>query len=238
MPKAIIVGATSGIGEALAELLSPAGYTLGLTGRRQDRLLDLQTRLPNKTLIQTMDVKKHEQAIPQLKQLIQDLGGLDLLILSAGISHRMASWEQEQDILLTNVTGFAALARAGYDYFLQARGGHLVGISSISALRGRGENVAYAASKAFESNYLQGLRQKAARRGVDMTVTEILAGWVDTPLIRGSQGKRFWVAPVNQAARQIVQAIRKKKSHVYVTRRWWLIAWFLKMIPDGWHKRM
>lgn len=238
MPIAIIVGATSGIGEALAGLLSHAGYSLGLTGRRQERLLEMQSRLPNKTLIQKMDVRDHDQAIAQLRQLIQNLGGLDLLILSAGISHRMASWEQEQEILRTNVIGFAALARAGYAYFLQAGAGQLVGISSISALRGRGENVAYAASKAFTSNYLQGLRQKAARRGVNLIVTEILAGWVDTPLIRGSQGKRFWVAPVELAARQIMQSIRKKKSRAYITRRWRLIAWFLRLIPDWWHRRI
>jgi short-subunit dehydrogenase len=238
MPKAIIIGATSGIGQALAQDLSGQGYTLGLAGRRLERLQSLKHSLPRATRIQTLDVRRPQTALPAFKRLIRALGGLDLLVISAGISRREASWPEELEIIATNVQGFAALARAGFDYFCSQGHGHLAGLSSISAIRGRAENTAYAASKAFVSNYLQGLRQQAFRRSLPITVTEILAGWVDTPLIRRSGAKRFWVTPVAVASRQIAAALAAKKSRAYITRRWGLIAWFLRWIPDGWHKRL
>lgn len=238
MPKAIIIGATSGIGWALAQDLARQGYTLGLAGRRLEKLRSLQQSLPRATRIQPLDVRKPQAAIPQFKRLIRALGGLDLLVISAGISRREASWPEELEIIATNVQGFAALARAGFDHFCSQGHGHLAALSSISAIRGRAENVAYAASKAFVSNYLQGLRQQAFRRGLPITVTEVLAGWVDTPLIRRSGARRFWVAPVAVASRQIAAALAAKRSRVYVTRRWALIAWFLKWVPDWWHQRL
>ncbi|MEW6517273.1 MAG: SDR family NAD(P)-dependent oxidoreductase [candidate division FCPU426 bacterium] len=238
MPKAIIIGATSGIGWALAHDLARQGYSLGLAGRRLERLRSLQHSLPRTTRIQPLDVRRPQAALLSFKRLIRALGGLDLLVLSAGISRRQASWPEELEIIATNVQGFAAMARAGFDYFCSQGHGHLAGLSSISAIRGRGENVAYSASKAFVSNYLQGLRQQAFRRQLPITVTEILAGWVNTPLIRGSGSKRFWVAPVETASRQIASALAAKKSRVYVTRRWALIGWFLRLIPDWLHQRL
>jgi len=238
MPNAIIVGATSGIGKALAENLAQQGWTLGITGRRIERLLELKQTLATPTYIQAMDVSQTHQARQQLQQLIHTMGGMDLLVISAGISHQNANWEQEAEIININVMGFAAVAKTGFEYFCKKTSGHLVGISSISAIRGRGENIAYAASKAFASNYLQGLRQKATRMKLNITVTEILPGWVNTPLIRGTNSKRFWIAPVEKAAQQIVHAIKKRKSRAYITKRWQLIAWFLTVIPDSFHRRI
>ncbi len=238
MPKTIIVGATSGIGCELARQLAQAGWTLGLTGRRLERLEALKTELPGSVFIQAMDVSQTSRAISALQQLIQTMGGMDLLIISAGISHRNASWEQANEIIKINVQGFAAIAHVGFSFFSEQGFGRLVGLSSISAIRGRGENIAYSASKAFVSNYLQGLRQKTARANKKIIITDILAGWINTPLIRRGGSKRFWVAPVDVAARQIITAIQKKKSRAYVTRRWKLIAWFLLLIPDWWHKRL
>lgn len=238
MPKAIIIGATSGIGWALAQELSRRGFALGLAGRRLERLRSLQHSLPRTTRIQVLDVRRPQAALLQFKRLIRALDGLDLLVLSAGISRREASWPEELEIIATNVQGFAVLARAGFDFFCSQGRGHLAAMSSISAIRGRAENVAYAASKAFVSNYLQGLRQLAFRRELPITITEILAGWVDTPLIRRSGAKRFWVAPVETAGRQIAAALAAKKARAYITRRWALIAWFLRWIPDWWHQRL
>jgi short-subunit dehydrogenase len=238
MPKAIIIGATSGLGLALAEQLAQKQWTLGLTGRRTERLDALKSSLKTTTHIQTMDVSQPATAIAQLEDLIQRMGGLDLLIISAGISHRNANWEQESAIIQINALGFAAMAHTGFSFFMQQGFGHIVGISSISAIRGRAENISYSATKAFVSNYLQGLRQKAMRSKKNITITDILAGWVNTPLIRGGGSKRFWVATVDLAASQIITAIQKKKSRAYVIRRWKIIAWFLTLIPDWWHKRL
>ena len=80
------------------------------------------------------------------------------------------------------------------------------------------------------SNYLEGLRQKASKSGIAITVTEIQPGFIDTAMAKGEG--LFWVAPPEKAARQILKAITGKKKHAYITKRWRLIALLLKIIPD------
>jgi len=101
--------------------------------------------------------------------------------------------------------------------------------SSIAAIRGGGDAPAYNASKAFVSNYLEGLRQMAAKMKLPLTVTDIKPGFVDTVMAQGEG--LFWVAPAEKAAKQILEAVEKKKDHAYVTKRWRLVAWVLKLLP-------
>ena len=128
----------------------------------------------------------------------------------------------------------AALASAAMRHFEERGRGHLVGLSSLAALRGQGAAPAYNASKAFVSNYLDGLRHRAVHGGLDVTVTDVLPGFVDTPMV-GDQ--TFWLAPVDKAAEQIYRAIRRRRARVYVTRRWRLVAWLLKVLPDALYYR-
>lgn len=107
--------------------------------------------------------------------------------------------------------------------------GHIAGISSIAAIRGPGKAPAYNASKSFMSNYLEGLRQKASKSGIAITVTEIQPGFVNTAMAKGEG--LFWVAPPEKAAWQIFKAITGKKKHAYITKRWRSIAWLLKIMP-------
>ncbi len=108
--------------------------------------------------------------------------------------------------------------------------GHIVGVSSIIALRGSDIVPAYSASKAFMSNYLEGLRKKAFKDKSAITVTDIRPGFVDTEMAKAEQ--KFWVASPTQAAEQIYSAIQRKKSYAYITRRWILIGWLLKILPN------
>jgi short-subunit dehydrogenase len=113
----------------------------------------------------------------------------------------------------------------------RARGaGHLVGISSIAALRGNRYAPAYNASKAFVSNYLEGVRHRFNKMKLPIAVTDAQPGFVDTPMAKAP--RRFWVASPQTAARQIVAAIRTRKHHVYITRRWRLVAWLMRIVPD------
>ena len=125
----------------------------------------------------------------------------------------------------------AAIANAAFKYFYNQGSGHIVGISSIAAIRGSGEAPAYNASKAFVSNYLEGLRQKARKSGIAITVTEIQPGFVNTAMAKGEG--LFWVSSPGKAGQQILKAVNSKKKHAYITKRWRLIAWLLKIIP-GW----
>jgi short-subunit dehydrogenase len=118
-------------------------------------------------------------------------------------------------------------------HFISQGGGHLVGISSISAVRGYGYCPSYNASKAFVSNFAEGMRHLAAKKKVPVYVTDVKPGFVDTPMIKDFDlDKKFWVASAEKAAQQIYNAVRKKKYHVYITRRWRLIAWIMRYVPE------
>jgi short-subunit dehydrogenase len=239
MKKAIVIGATSGIGKALAEHLITEGYSVGLTGRRLELLETFQKMYPDSTYIQSMDVSQTETAIEQLNYLIERMKDVDLIIVNAGIGfeNRSLDWDKEKSIIDINVSGFAAMASSAIRYFETRKKGHLVGISSIAALRGIGVVPAYNASKAFVSNYLQGLRHNCYIKQLPVTVTDVKPGFVDTPMTEGQEGM-FWVASAEKAARQIYAAILNKKSHVYVTKRWWIIACMMKYLPDSIFFRM
>ena len=232
MKKAIIIGATSGIGRALAEILSQDGYVLGLVGRRNDCLEELKKSLSTQVFTRQIDVAETAKAIESLTQLIEDMQGVDLVVISAGVGfiNPDLNWSEEKATIDTNVSGFTAMANVAFRHFERIGTGHLVGISSIAALRGSRTAPAYSASKAFMSNYLEGLRQRAAHARRPIVVTDIQPGFVDTAMAQGEG--LFWVATPQKAARQIYRAIQRKAKHAYVTKRWRIIAWLLRILPD------
>lgn len=232
MPNAIITGASSGIGEALARVLAAEGYGLGLVARRADRLEAMRTDLPGPVWTRRIDVTEADAARRALDALLEEMGDVDLIVLNAGAGHTNPEldWETERLSIDVNVLGFAATANVAMRYFLRRGRGHLVGISSIAGLRGTRHAPAYHASKSFISTYLQALRHKAARSGLPIAVSDILPGWVDTAMAQGDLV--FWKAPADMAARQIATAIRRRARRAYVTRRWRLVAWLLAVVPD------
>jgi short-subunit dehydrogenase len=238
MKSAIVLGASSGIGRELAKLLSQKGYKVGLTARRHDLLASLQQELPHPSVIKKMDVSRASDAMYQLNELIKEMQGVELIIISAGIGtiNPEFDWQKEADTIETNVVGFAAVANVAVRHFMQQGSGHLIGISSIAALRGSDASPAYYASKAFEANYLQGLRKKMAKLHLPITITDVQPGLVDTAMAQGEG--LFWVAPAEKAAQQIYDAISKKKEHIYVTKRWRLIAWLIKGMPAYLYNKM
>ncbi len=231
MKKAIIIGASSGIGKELAKLLAKEGYILGLAARRLNLLEELKYELGGQVYIRKMDISKPEEAAALLIELIKDMGGTDLLIICSGTGHinPELDWKHERDTIDVNVKGFTALAGAGLKYFIEKGEGHIAAISSIAALRGSGTCPAYNASKAYMSNYLEGLACKAAASGKRIVVTDIKPGLVDTAMAKGDG--LFWVAPPERAARQIWSIIKRRKAKGCVTKRWKTIAFLLKIMP-------
>ncbi len=232
MRKAIVVGASSGIGRDLAKILAKNGYVVGILARREKSLLALQDEIGG-SFVKVIDVTKVDEARKLLEELIYEMGGVDLVVLNAGVlfNNSPFNWKEERVVIETNVLGFAAMAHVAMSYFLKKESGHLVGISSIAALRGRCQNPSYGASKAFVSNFLEGLRAKAYRENKDIYVTDIQPGWVATDMIKGR--KVFWAAASLKAAHQIYEAIKHKRIHAYITKRWRLCAWLLKIIPKS-----
>jgi short-subunit dehydrogenase len=238
MKKVIIIGASSGIGRELAKIFSANGFEVGITGRRTALLEELRAELTAKCHIISMDVKDTNASVESLETLISQLGGLDILVINAGAGHNNPSldWQLEKETIDTNVSGFTALADAGIRYFIKQKSGHLVGISSIASIRGNEIAPAYAASKAFVSTYLEGMMRKAVKARLPITITDILPGFVDTEMVKGD--KVFWVASPQKAARQIYNAIMKKKEKAYITKRWFFVAMILKILPKFVFKRL
>ena len=236
--KAIIIGATSGIGKELADIFILKGYTVGLAGRRTYLLDDLKKKNPDRFLTKYLDVSQTAEAINQLKELIAEMEGVDIVVISSGAGYinKDLQWSPEKETIDVNVSGFAATANVAIHHFLSKGSGHLVGISSIAALRGDGDAPAYNASKAFVSNYMEGLRKKVAKLGLSITVTDIQPGFVDTVMAKGDG--LFWVASPQKAAQQIYNAIEKKRKHAYITKRWRLIGWLMKVIPEFIYNRI
>lgn len=231
MKKAIVIGASSGIGRTLALVLSQHEYTLGIAARRIEKLRELQTEIGAPVSVCQMDIARPHEAIQVFQRLIQEMGGVDLVVICAGTGYLNPDLEytKEQHTIDVNVSGFVAMADAAFHYFMQRGAGHLVGVSSIGALRGSAEAPAYSSSKAFVSVYLQSLRRLAKKKRAHITVTEIQPGFVDTAMAKSDHV--FWLESVHVVAEQIYAAIRRKKKHMYVTRKWRLIAWVFKLLP-------
>ena len=238
MKKAIVIGASSGIGKELAMVLAQNNYSVGLVGRRIELLAKLQQELPNDSFIKSIDVSKSDEAMYQLEDLIQEMNGVDIIIISAGCGfiNPELEFEKEKSTIEVNVIGFMAMINVAYKHFCIQGHGHIVGISSIAAIRGSHSAPAYSASKAFISNYMEGLRIKIKKEKIPLTITDIKPGFVDTAMAQGEG--LFWVAPPRKAALQIYKAIINRKDHAYITKRWRLIAWLLKVIPKRIYYRL
>ena len=172
--SAIIIGASSGIGLALAKELSCRDYRLGLAARRLELLEAHAASDPQVEIVRRLDLT--DPAAPDvLEEMIAALGGVDLVIISSGTGHLNPglAWEPESETIGTNVTGFTRLATAAIHAFEKQGRGHLVGISSVAALRGAAEAPAYGASKAFISRYLQALHFRARSSGLPIRVTDV-----------------------------------------------------------------
>jgi len=163
--KAIVIGATSGMGRELAKLLVDNNYFVGITGRRAELLDKLQNENTSSYCIKTIDIADIKIVAKKLEELTIELGGLDLLILSSGTGDENANlnFEIEKRTIDTNVTGFTCVADWTFNYFKKQKFGHFVTISSIGGLRGNKQAPAYNATKAYQINYLEGLRQKATK---------------------------------------------------------------------------
>jgi short-subunit dehydrogenase len=235
--KIIIIGASSGIGYEMAKIYAQQNHIVAVTGRRQPLLDQLKEAFPQNILTACFDVMG-ETNNKKLESLIHELDGLDLVIYNAGYGEPSTTllWEIENATIKTNVNGFAEIVMYAFNYFVKQGYGQIAVTSSLAALRGNSWAPAYSASKAFISNYAESLNIKAKKLNKKIVVTDIRPGFIDTKMAKGNG--RFWVAPPEKASRQIVQAISKQKRVVYITRRWWIIAQLMKVMPRSIYARI
>ena len=231
MKKVIIIGASSGIGKGLAKLLAKNDYKVVITGRKTELLDELKKTKPNSFLIKTFDATDTNSSIEKLEELALELGGLDLLVLSSGtgVLNETLDFEIEKKVIDLNVTGFTNIIDWAFNYFEKQKFGHIAAVTSAAGLRGSRQAPSYNATKSYQINYLEGLRQKATKSKKPIFVTDIRPGLVDTNMAKGEG--LFWVMPVEKVARQIFKAIKNKCKVVYVTKRWGFIGRLLKVLP-------
>ena len=230
MKQAIIVGASSGLGWELAIQLADKGYQLGVMGRREALLNELVEKLPGTHFIQATDVSNAEQSQTELEELIARMGDVELIVLSSGVGlfENKLEWAAEREMIDVNVRGFAALTIVAMEHFTRRGAGHLAGISSMAAHIFGAKTVTYHATKAFVSNYLAGMRQRAIRSGLPITITTIEPGFIKTPMVHGNP---LWMAPVGKGVTQMVAGLLNKKNHIYITKRWRYVAFVADLMP-------
>ena len=240
MKKAVIIGASSGMGRELAVLLSKKGYALGLAARRLELLDELAAELGGEVHTARVDTAEHTEAIKAVEALLEKLGGADLFVISSatGRYNPRLDWDIEEKQLTVNVLGFAAMANVGFKHLSERPGGGaLVGISSFACLRGSPQTESYSASKAFVSNYMEGLRMRTLKQNLPVKIVDIRPGFIDTPMTKGQKGM-FWLVSAKAAAADILRAAERGRSIAYVPSRWIILARIVRNLPDFIYKKV
>lgn len=224
--KAIIIGASSGIGREVARLLLQEGWTLGVAARRVELLQSL-----GDVKVAQIDVTA-EDAPTRLRSLIDETGGMDLFFYASGIGkqNRELLADIELATMTTNGLGFTRMIGEAYRYFAERGEGHIAVITSIAGTKGLGPAPSYSATKAMQNVYLQALEQLAHSRGLAIRFTDIRPGFVDTALLSGDFHYPMMLNP-EKVAQEIVCAIKHRRHIRVIDWRYRLLTALWRRIP-------
>ena len=230
MKRAIIVGATSGIGKEVAILLLKEGWRIGIAGRRKEALENIQSMYPKQVEIETIDIIQ-DDAAQRLNSLIDKVGGMNLYFHSSGVGSQNKTLNPEIEIntARTNVEGFTRMVDAAFNYFKNHRGGHIAVISSIAGTKGIGLAPAYSATKRFQNTYIEALAQLANMEKLNIHFTDIRPGFVATELLKDRNYPMLMKA--DTVAADIINALKHKKRIRIIDGRFRLLVFFWRLIP-------
>src|ERR1041384_2816628 len=194
LSKVVVVGASSGRGEAMARQLAAAGADVAVVARRAGELERLAGERPGTHGAFVRDVMNVDEVPELFERIERELGGVDALVYAAGVMPKIEeseyAFEKDRAMVTVNLLGAMAWMNQAAARLEAARAGTILGISSIAGERGRRGNPAYCTTKAALTTYLESLRNRCARYGVN--VVTIKPGFVDTAMTRGMKGL-FWV---------------------------------------------
>ena len=242
----IIVGASEGIGTALARNLAKEGYTLALLARQKDKLNALCAEInsssnESRAFAYMHDVSNYAEVPDLLLKITADLGGLDTIIFMAGVNYPPGgvdkyNFENDRKMIEINLIGAMAWLTPVAEMFQNAKAGQIVGIGSVAGDRGRIGNPGYNTSKAGFATYLEALRNRLTRHGVN--VLTVKPGFVKTEMLKAAQGATPFAITPEKAADDIYNAMRKRKQLIYTASLWRWIMLAIQHVPSVIFRRM
>jgi short-subunit dehydrogenase len=233
------------MGAALSRKLAREGYSLALVARQKDKLnalcAEINANGEQLALAYPHDVSKYKEVPALLRKIISDLGGLDSVIFLAGVNHPPGgadkyNFENDRQMVEVNLIGAMAWLTPIAEMFQNAKAGQIVGIGSVAGDRGRVGNPGYNTSKAGLHTYLEALRNRLTRHGVN--VLTVKPGFVKTEMLKAAVGPTPFAIPVEKAADDIYNAMRKRRQTVYTPFFWAYIMQVIRHIPSFIFRRM
>jgi len=235
---ALVIGASSGIGEAIARRLAAGGVKVAIVARREKELLRVAEEINTAagsdiSLAVAHDVRAFDDVPGLVREIARRLGGLDLVVFAAGVMPAVErdEYDTEKDRMMMEVNAIGAMAWLNpiADRMARLGRGTIVGIGSVAGDRGRSGNPGYGASKAAFHAYLEALRNRVAVKGVK--VVTIKPGFVDTAMTKGKEGL-FWVISPDRAAEIILDKAARGATTAYVPARWRVVMTIIRAIPS------
>lgn len=224
--RAIVIGASSGIGKEVAQLLVKEDWTVGVAARRVELLQDIGA-----VETEAIDVTQKEATV-KLRNLIERLGGMDLFFYASGIGKQNRELQENIELatMETNSVGFTRMIGEAYRYFAERGEGHIAAITSIGGTKGLGPAPAYSATKAMQNTYLEALEQLSNAKGLKIHFTDIRPGFVDTALLNDDFHYPMMLKP-EAVAKDIVKAIHAKKHVRIIDWRYRILTALWQLIP-------
>lgn len=240
----VITGASSGLGEGMARQFAAKGRNLALCARRTDKLDALAEELRKahgvEVFTRALDVNDHDQVFAVFKQFREDLGTVDRVVVNAGLGKGQpvgtGRFDANKETLETNLVAALAQAEAAMEIFRDQKSGHLVVVSSVSAVRGMPGNLtAYAASKAGVTTLAEGIRAETI--GTPIKVTTVMPGYIESEMTARA-GKSPLLTSALRGAQALVKAIESERAKAFVpTFPWAPLSLVLRYAPMGFVKR-
>lgn len=234
MKRVIIMGASSGLGFALAQALASRNVRVGIAARHTEPLRRLQQAYPAYVEFLEIDVTRPE-AVDRLNLLIERTGGMDIYVHVAGIGYENEELlpEREVQIIRTNAEGFARMLCAAYRYFRDnGIHGQIAAVTSVAGTNGIGRLSAYSSSKKFAQTYMTALEQLAYAEKARIDFTDIRPGWVRTPLLVPGLEYPMEMS-VDYVLPRIIKAIVRRRRVAIIDWRWDMLVGLWRLIPNA-----
>ncbi len=238
MKRAIVIGASSGIGREVAKLLLADGWLVGIAARREDLLMEVKAINPGMIEVMRIDVTAAD-AQERLLELAKRLGGVNLFVYCSGIGKQNPELDTGLELTTVdvNVKGFTAMIGTIFNYMAENLGGDIAVISSIAGTKGLGVAPSYSATKAFQNTYIQALEQLSNMRRLHIRFTDIRPGFVDTDLLSGS-GRYPMLMQKEAVAREMLRAVYAHRHVHVIDWRYRLLVFAWRLMPRWLWRRM